>query len=80
MYFNNTYISYCLIHLLIQFSFSSSVNQLLYNAVIFCYNDLTDPMPKFKEQSLIKFDGKDHVITKIDRVTEVYSEWGLKLT
>jgi len=74
IYGNDTDIAYCRIDRGSQFSFSSSGKQLLYNAVIFCYNGLTDPMPKFKEQSLIKFDGKDHVITKIDRVTEAYSD------
>ncbi|OSH33849.1 hypothetical protein WZ211_0361 [Enterococcus faecalis] len=30
-------------------------------------------MPDFKEQSLVIYDGKEHVITKIDTVIEAYS-------
>ena len=52
---------------------SPSGKQLLYNAVIFCYKGLTDPLPKFKEQSIVIYDGQEHIITKIDTVTEAYS-------
>ncbi|KAJ57947.1 hypothetical protein P782_2534 [Enterococcus faecalis FL2] len=30
------------------------------------------PFPEFKEQSLVIYDGKEHVITKIDTVIEAY--------
>lgn len=38
---------------------------ILYNAVIFCYADLTEPMPEFKEQSKISYDGINRVIVKV---------------
>lgn len=66
-------ISFCRIDRGSQYSFSTSGKQLLYNAVIFCYKGLTDPLPKFKEQSIVIYDGHEHVITKIDTVTEAYS-------
>lgn len=56
-----------------QYSFSPSGKQLLYNAVIFCYEGLTTPLPTFKEQSLVIYDGKEHVITKIEKISEAYS-------
>ncbi|HGF8314842.1 minor capsid protein [Enterococcus hirae] len=67
-------IEYCRIDRGSQYSFSSSGKQLLYNAVIFCYKDLTTPLPEFKEQSLVIYDGKEHVITNIDTITESYSD------
>lgn len=39
--------------------------QLLYNAVIFCYNDITTPLPDFKTQSKIKYDNCNYIVTKI---------------
>ena len=57
-----------------QYSFSPSGKQLLYSAVIFCYKTLTTPLPNFKEQSLVIYDGKEHVITKIDTIIEAYSD------
>lgn len=56
-----------------QYTFSSNGKQLLYNAVIFCYKDLTTPLLEFKEQSLVIYDGKEHVITKIEKISEAYS-------
>lgn len=55
------------------YSSSASGKQLLYNAVIFCYPDLTTPCPDFKEQSKLVYDGVEHVITKIDKVIGPYS-------
>lgn len=57
-----------------QYTFSSNGKQLLYNAVIFCYAGLTNPMPVFKEQSLVIFDGKEHKVISVDRVTEAYTD------
>ncbi|MDT2119085.1 putative minor capsid protein [Enterococcus faecalis] len=65
-------IEYCRIDRGSQYTFSSSGKQLLYNGLIFCYHGLTTPFPEFKEQSLIIYDGKEHVITKIDTVIEAY--------
>ena len=41
-----------------QYTFSTNGKQLLYHAVVFCYAGLTDPIPEFKEQSLLIFDGR----------------------
>lgn len=56
-----------------EYSSSSSGKQLLYHAVVFCYEGITTPIPTFKEQSLLVFDGKDHVITKVIPIYEAYS-------
>lgn len=55
-----------------RYSNSASGKQLLYNAVIFCYPDLTTPCPRFAEKSKITYDGTEHVITSIDTVMEPY--------
>lgn len=66
-------ISFCRIDRGSQYTFSTNGKQLLYNAVVFCYKDLTTPLPEFKEQSLVIYDGKEHVITKIEKISEAYS-------
>lgn len=38
---------------------------VLYDAVIFCYLGLTNPMLSFKEQSKVHFDGQDKTIVKV---------------
>lgn len=38
---------------------------VLYDAVIFCYAGLTDPLLSFKEQSKVHFDGQDKTIVKV---------------
>lgn len=65
-------IEYCRIDRGSQYTFSSSGKQLLYNGLIFCYHELTTPLPEFKEQSVVIYDDKEHVITKIDTVIEAY--------
>lgn len=66
-------IEYCRIDRGSQYTFSSSGKQLLYNGLIFCYHELTTPLPEFKEQSVVIYDDKEHVITKVDTVIEAYS-------
>jgi len=56
------------------YSSTPSGKQLLYNAVVFCYKDVTEPLPEFKEMSVLVFDGKDHVITKIIPIYEPYEK------
>ncbi|OSH17481.1 hypothetical protein MGA447_2532 [Enterococcus faecalis] len=34
---------------------------------------MTTPLPEFKEQSVVIYDDKEHVITKVDTVIEAYS-------
>lgn len=67
-------VSFCRIDRGSQYSFSSSGKQLLYNGLIFCYAGLTDPLPDFKAQSLVIYDGKKHVITSAEPITEAYSD------
>lgn len=56
-----------------QYSFSPSGKQVLYNGLILCYADLTEPMPEFTTQSLVVYDGQEHTITNVVTVTEAYS-------
>src|SRR5690625_5596346 len=39
--------------------------QLLYNAVIFCYEGITTPLPVFKVESIVIFDDTEHKLTKV---------------
>lgn len=48
-----------------KFIWTGNGKVLLYNAVVFCYDGLTTPLPKFKEQSLLDFDGQEHTITQV---------------
>lgn len=55
-----------------EYSSSASGKQLLYNAVVFCYADITTPLPAFKTQSKIIFDDQERVITKVIPIYEAY--------
>lgn len=66
-------INFCRIDRGSQYTSSSNGKQLLYNGVIFCYRDLTNPLPEFKAQSLVVYDGQEHTITNVIPVTEAYS-------
>ncbi|MBO0456187.1 minor capsid protein [Enterococcus hulanensis] len=66
-------ISFCRIDRGSQYSFGPSGKQLLYHAVVFCYAGLTDPMPDFKEQSLLIFDGREHKLVKVEPIYEAYT-------
>lgn len=57
-----------------EYSSSASGKQLLYNSLIFCYEGITTPIPTFKEQSKIVFDGKEHIITKVIPIYEAYDK------
>ncbi|MBS8076388.1 minor capsid protein, partial [Streptococcus suis] len=39
--------------------------EIQYKAVVLCYQGLTTPLPTFKEQSILRFDGIDHVIVNV---------------
>lgn len=56
-----------------QYTSTTTGKLLLYNAVIFCYEGITTPLPTFKEQSVLSFDGVDHVVTKVIPIYEAYS-------
>ncbi len=55
-----------------EYTSTTSGKQLLYNALIFCYADITGPLPEFKTQSVLIFDGREHVITKTIPIYEAY--------
>ncbi len=57
-----------------QYSFGPSGKQLLFNGLIFCYAGLTNPLPEFKNQSLVVYDGQEHTLTNVVTVTEAYSD------
>ena len=67
-------IEHCRIDRGAEYSSSSSGKQLLYNAVIFCYEDITTPLPAFKAQSIVIFDDIEHVITKVIPIYEAYKK------
>ena len=56
-----------------EYTSTTSGKQLLYNALIFCYKDITRPLPEFKTESLITYDGQYHVVVKVIPVYEAYS-------
>lgn len=45
-----------------KFTFGPEGKQLLFNDKVFCYFGLTDPLPEFKEQDVLTFDGVEHTI------------------
>lgn len=64
-----------------QYQASLNGKELVGNAKVFCYNGLTNPLPTFKEQDLLIFDGVQHIITsapffKEPFVDQIYS-WEL---
>ena len=63
------------------YSASTAGKVLLYNAVVFCYAGLTTPLPKFKEQSILEFDGVEHMIKKVIILKDPYSDslYGVEL-
>lgn len=67
-------IEHCRIDRGTEYSSTSSGKQLLFNAVVFCYAGITDPLLEFTTESIINFDGKDHVITKVIPIYEAYEK------
>lgn len=67
-------IEHCRIDRGAEYSSSSSGKQLLYNAVVFCYEGITTPLPHFKTQSILLFDEQEHVITKVIPIYEAYEK------
>lgn len=57
-----------------EYSQSTSGKQLLYNAVVFCYEGITTPLPEFKTESILIIDGVEHVITKVIPIYEAYEK------
>ncbi|MCG5104447.1 putative minor capsid protein [Oceanobacillus alkalisoli] len=67
-------IEHCRIDRGAEYSQSSAGKVLLYNAVIFCYEGITTPLPKFITQSIVRFDDQDHTITKVIPIYEAYEK------
>ena len=57
-------IKHCRIDRGAEYTTTGTGKQLLYNAVIFCFKDITTPLPEFKTESIAHFDGVDHKIVK----------------
>lgn len=57
-----------------EYSSTTSGKQLLYNAVVFCYEGITTPLPVFKPQSVLIFDDQEHVVTKVIPIYEAYDQ------
>lgn len=63
----------CRIDRTAQYTSTTSGKTLLYNAVVFCYEGITTPLPAFKNESVLVFDGQEHVVTKVIPIYEAYS-------
>ena len=74
VYANSVLIENCRIDRGAEYTSTSSGKQLIYNAVVFCYEGITVPLPIFKVQSVLRFDGKDHVLTKVVPIYEAYKK------
>ncbi|HEL2378518.1 TPA: minor capsid protein [Streptococcus suis] len=48
-----------------KYSWNGKSKEIQYKAVVLCYQGLTTPLPIFKEQSILRFDGVDHVIINV---------------
>ena len=57
-----------------EYSQSTSGKVLLFNAVVFCYEGITEPIPEFKTQSKLILDDTDHVVTKVIPIYEAYDK------
>lgn len=67
-------VEHCRIDRGAEYTSTTSGKQLLYKAVVFCYKGMTTPLPKFKAQSIVTFDGMDHVITNVIPIYEPYQK------
>lgn len=66
-------IEHCRIDRGAQYTSTTSGKQLLYNAIVFCFKGITTPLPTFKAQSVLVFDGQEHKVTKVIPIYEAYS-------
>lgn len=48
-----------------KYSWNGKNKEIQYKALVLCYQGLTTPLPDFKEQSILCFDGIDHVIVNV---------------
>ncbi len=71
-YANPVFIQHCRIDRGAEYSSSTSGKQLLFNAVVFCVEGITTPLPAFKVESILHFDDQDHIVTKVVSNHEAY--------
>ena len=71
-YKDSVLIEHCRIDRGTEYSSSSSGKQLLYNAVVFCYEGITTPLPNFKVESVLVFDEQEHKVIKVIPIYEAY--------
>jgi hypothetical protein len=67
-------IEHCRIDRGAEYTTTGTGKQLLYNAVVFCYEGITTPLPGFKTQSILVFDGQEHTVTKVIPIHEAYEK------
>lgn len=65
-------VKHCRIDRGAEYTTTTNGKQLLYNAVIFCYEGITTPIPEFKTQSIVVFDGIEHKVTKVIPLYEAH--------
>ncbi|MET3658382.1 putative minor capsid protein [Sporosarcina psychrophila] len=73
VYANPIIISNCRIDRSTAYTSTTSGKQLLYRAVVFCYEGITTPMPVFKVGSALYFDGQEHTVNDVIPILEAYS-------
>lgn len=56
-----------------RYTSSSAGKELRYNAVIFCYAGLTQPMPEIVPRSKVVYDGEEHIVTAVIPNKEPYT-------
>ena len=66
-------IKHCRIDRSTAYTSTTSGKQLLYNAVVFCYEGITTPLPTFEAEAIIHFDGKYHTVTDVIPIYEAYN-------
>lgn len=73
IYADPVLIEHCRIDRGAAYTSTTSGKQLLYNAVVFCYEGMTTPLLMFKAQSILEYDGQEHTVTKVIPIQEAYS-------
>lgn len=72
VYADKITVNHCRIDDKTEYSSVGSDRQVIFNALIFCYKNITQPMPNFKEQSKVVFNNKEHILKKVIENKEPY--------
>lgn len=56
------------------YTYTTAGREVDYNAVLFFYAGLSVPMQEFLQESRITFDGQEHIVTKVLKNCEPYSD------